>query len=173
MGKSMVWMTLGVLLVALAGCSGRQLVVNSSGAVQRAQSYQKLSPALDHLDQMGQRAVESFTDSLYYDQVNRTLSFSVPDELPEGYSFYLNAQGELVESSRGEVLTEQAFAEQSSQMEWEPGLRYTHTFSKGTPQQCLVEMGLVREGSDMILYNTLIRIDQEGNCTISYAENFG
>ena len=105
--------------------------------------------------------VQSLTNSIGFDRDTGTLNFTIPDGLPEEYSFYIHVSGRVKAGDSG--MSFHLFEEESENNAWKLGKTYSHEFGKDVLLEALLVTGVQELGSPDVLYETQINIDENGN----------
>ncbi|OOM82351.1 hypothetical protein CLPUN_02730 [Clostridium puniceum] len=106
-------------------------------------------------------AVNSLINTINYDKVSKTISFTIPKNMPEGYKWFIHVSGH--EQLKDGPVVFNALEYETYNYKWENGKTYTYTIKDGELINFSVEVGLKNEKSNYIEIDTLVAIDKDGN----------
>ncbi|QSX04650.1 hypothetical protein JYG23_08000 [Sedimentibacter sp. zth1] len=111
---------------------------------------------------------DDFYESVNYDPVKDLLTFTIPENIPEGYKFYLHISG-LMFMGESNFRTFHVFDEESINYTWEKGKTYEHFLISGGLKEVDLSYGLIDNNKEL-LYSYTIRITADGTKTIEKDE---
>lgn len=107
---------------------------------------------------------DKFCKTVNYDSNKNLLSFTIPEEIPEGYRFYLHVSGRNYMGDRSNGVSFHAFDDESQNYSWKTGKTYTYPLDSGNLDFCLLTFGLLDKTNQEHFYN--IKIFPDGSKTI-------
>ncbi|WP_077394855.1 M56 family metallopeptidase [Clostridium saccharobutylicum] len=106
-------------------------------------------------------AVNNFANSISYDKDTKTMKFTVPETIPDGYKWYVHIAGHETIDGVGPGVFH-AFEDESYNYKWENGKTYSYQFNENPLISCTFMVGLIKENSHDIKDALNVTVDSEG-----------
>ena len=111
-------------------------------------------------------ALAQVSDSAAYDPQTNTISFTTPDQLPEGKLLSLKVSGTVaLDSQNTQEFT--AFTEESEQCSWQVATPYTHQLGEQPLKSCQIQVGLVNQPGEEPEHPVTIYLAGDGSKTVA------
>ena len=109
--------------------------------------------------------VQNLANSVAYNTETGILSFTIPKEIPQGYSLFIHVSARLKMDDGG--MSFHAFEKESKSGNWELGKTYTVKINKDALLQALVVVALKEKYNSELLFEKRITVDEKGTVLIS------
>ena len=111
-------------------------------------------------------AVKELADTVVFDKQANALTFTVLNDAPEGYSWFIHTAGEEAIGEAKERMSFVAFENERDSASWETGKTYTYSFGQDELIEAYVSVGVIDQRAAGIQCVRSLKIDGEGNITV-------